>query len=555
MHPVRLTHPFSSLRSPSFKRPPSKQVALLVIQVAAQMSWLLFLSGCATSDSGKRDSVQFTSPKEVRNAIASGPSQIEDLSRQISEIRGEFDSFRQEKAKSWRQRGYMNAQESDHVEALLFRFVSTQNALSDLVSALGGRHSDELFPEEEVKAAAHIMVVDAQFILIAQRAEMVAELKGDPVIVAKLNEGFPRSEIPAGAFSKLALEMTSNELPQRLQASWTLFEETLKQPEMVSLTRKNPAISKLAATVPSHYQRAKASLETLQGRVFATSLSHSRAAELMRQTEARWGNLRYKARSGLFKNVSRVKNPLIKVIEFSDSQIRELKSILQPGDIILTYTAGYMSDVFIPGSFKHGITYVGSPEQRLAAGLNATLLPDLAKTERLKISQAFRQAKLEDGKEADVIEAVAEGVIFNNLEHILTTHVNRIAVLRPRLSADERVTFLTEVFSYLGDPYDFLFDFADASRQVCTEVIYRGLDGKAGIDLPLKTRGGHPTLSADDIVNFHLNDEGRYFDVVAYAEQDANILGRDAIVMTGEKAKTRLRALMTMPRKSTQKEH
>ena len=42
--------------------------------------------------------------------------------------------------------------------------------------------------------------------------------------------------------------------------------------------------------------------------------------------------------------------------------------------------------------------------------------------------RAFTQATLQDGQEVDVIEAVAEGVIFNNLAHIMDTHVNRLVV-------------------------------------------------------------------------------------------------------------------------------
>jgi hypothetical protein len=54
------------------------------------------------------------------------------------------------------------------------------------------------------------------------------------------------------------------------------------------------------------------------------------------------------------------------VVVFSDAQKQEIFKLLEPGDLILTYIAGYMSDVFIPGNFKHGITYIGSPDDREA---------------------------------------------------------------------------------------------------------------------------------------------------------------------------------------------
>lgn len=506
---------------------------------------LQILVGCSTSGSKQVSPSHFTAAHEVLDAISSGPKQIDGLSRQLSEIRQSFRKFDQERGERWRSRGYMDAQESNHIEMLLFRFTSAQDALTDLSGALGGKQPDSLFSDEKVKAAAHTLVTAAQFLLIAQRAEVVAELRGDKVVVAKLNEAFPRSEIPSNSFNKLQLHVTSRDLPENLQASWVLFEEFQTLPEMKGLVTSSPTYAKLATDVTSYFHRAKAALEVLQGRVFASKLTHSRAADLLRRADGQWGNLRYQARCGLFKNVSRIKNPLIKVIDFSHDQFVELKRHLQPGDIILTYTAGYMSDVFIPGRFKHGITYIGSPQQRLAAGLDASHLPGLAKKEQVEVAAALQRAKLDNGKEADVIEAVAEGVVFNSLEHIMDTHVNRLTVLRPKISATERVAFLAEIFSFHGDPYDFLFDFADASRQVCTEVIYRGLDGKSGIELPLAKRGGHPTLSADDLLNYHFSGDGRHFEVIAYAEQDSTRPGRHAALSIGAEAEQKLRLLMT----------
>jgi len=149
-----------------------------------------------------------------------------------------------------------------------------------------------------------------------------------------------------------------------------------------------------------------------------------------------------------------------------------------------------------------------------------------------------------DGSRADLIEAVAEGVKFSNLDTILDTHVNRLLVLRPLINDAERTAFLAGVFAYVGDPYDFRFDFADASRQVCTEVIYRALNGKSQIDFKLTSRAGHPTLSADDIVLYHFATPG-HFKIMAFAEEDPDHGDHRARVWTGTAAEQRLRARMT----------
>ena len=62
--------------------------------------------------------------------------------------------------------------------------------------------------------------------------------------------------------------------------------------------------------------------------------------------------------------------------------------------MIFTYTAGYMSDVFIPGAFKHGITFVGSLEERSEAGLTAESIErmrdDMPEEEVAKLLQQFK---------------------------------------------------------------------------------------------------------------------------------------------------------------------
>ena len=190
------------------------------------------------------------------------------------------------------------------------------------------------------------------------------------------------------------------------------------------------------------------------------------------------------------KDISRLKNPNAHLIRFSAAQRRQVYDLLQPGDLILTFTAGYISDVFIPGMFKHGITYVGSPAQRAGAGLKADSLPIVAEPERKQFELNIVQEFLPGGENADIIEAVAEGVIFNNLAKIMDTHINRLLILRPILSDAKRTEFLAGVFN-LGDEYDFYFDFANASRQ----SLHRGplpgaKSGKGGISFTLTERAG-----------------------------------------------------------------
>ena len=146
---------------------------------------------------------------------------------------------------------------------------------------------------------------------------------------------------------------------------------------------------------------------------------------------------------------------------------------------------------------------------------------------------------------ADVIEAVAEGVIFNNLCHLMDTHVNRLLVLRPRISEEERTDALISIFRFLGSKYDFSFNFGDTSAVVCTEVQYHAFNGKGQLHFELTKRAGNPTLSADDIVNYYLTKQPGSFDLVLLAIEDPNLdSNHDAKVYYGDEGKDILTKLM-----------
>jgi hypothetical protein len=187
---------------------------------------------------------------------------------------------------------------------------------------------------------------------------------------------------------------------------------------------------------------------------------------------------------------------------------------------------------------------VGSPRDRQDAGLLADRLSWLPDSERKTLLKSVAVVRLPSGQDADVIEAVGEGVIFNHLGHIMDTHINRLLVLRPQVSSQQRTQALANVFLFLGDEYDFKFDFADASKQVCTEVVYRALDGNGPIQFSLVKRAGHETLSADDIANNYLTAPGKSFDFVLFAEEAPDSKEHRARILTEDVGKSRLRELM-----------
>ena len=489
------------------------------------------ISGCT----GKRPASDFQKAAITEGSLAANLRIIQTIQPHLAELDDEFDHLPQPGDLG---RDYFSTQEIDHIEGLLFRFLANQTTLWDMVNSYGGLDAD--FPEDELDTKAHVLSMSASLLLASHTAFIVARFADDPLTIAQLNEAYYRSEIPFGSYDRMRVNATLPQLLISTSSIKVLYDKEMSDPHsaMSTLVHNAPEYAELISQIPALQNLAETRLQQV-----AQLFPSHRSTEILAEKDAGLQHKTlYAIRAFLFKEVSRLKEPTAHVAVFSDAQKKKILSLLKPGDLILTYTAGYMSDVFIPGAFKHGITYIGTPDMRESIGLSATGLPPDERFNIEELAVNLQQSALPDGKQANMIEAVAEGVIFNDLEHIMDTHINRMLVLRPRLSDTERATFLIEVFSYLGDGYDFRFDFADASMQVCTEVIYRAINGKGGIDFVLTERGGHETLSADDIVNYHLDTE--VFDFVMFVETDPDSKNNEALLFVGMEGEIRFKKLM-----------
>lgn len=137
---------------------------------------------------------------------------------------------------------------------------------------------------------------------------------------------------------------------------------------------------------------------------------------------------------------------------------------LQPGDILLSRTDGELSNVLIPGFWKHLGLYVGDRE-------------------------GVREA---------VVEAIGKGVTATPLASF-AMQKDYICVLRSTIAAEsERSQVADWVWSKIGSPYDFAF----ASS---TEAFYCAELGHSGykifcpkFEMPLLPRLGALTVTPDD---------------------------------------------------------
>lgn len=167
---------------------------------------------------------------------------------------------------------------------------------------------------------------------------------------------------------------------------------------------------------------------------------------------------------------------------------REVLRCIEPGDVLVRGFEMYLDGKFIPGYFSHAGLYLGEVTEA-----DRALAPEKARRRVLPGEQL-------------VIHAIAEGVQMEDLLDFC--RCDRLLVLRfparlraraaapadPAAPLDEaeralhdrllgggEVAFREEAwpvvrrvaFSQLGRGYDFAFDFTDARRLSCTELVHR----------------------------------------------------------------------------------
>ncbi len=171
----------------------------------------------------------------------------------------------------------------------------------------------------------------------------------------------------------------------------------------------------------------------------------------------------------------------------TDAVREEIAAFLQPGDVMVTRHEIAVTNLFMPGFWPHAALYVGTPAQR----------------DRLGVSiPTDKQARWTDG--ICTLEALKDGVRLRPLSDTLS--VDFFVVLRPTVPEDAIRQAIERGIVHEGKMYNFDFDFFSSDRLVCTEVVYRSYDGLAGIEIPLAERAGRKTLSAEDLLDYALDE-------------------------------------------------
>lgn len=349
-------------------------------------------------------------------------------------------------------------------------------AVIDNVHSILGDSMDALEDRDELRyflvgyAAACLLVRIDRFLLFT--------VAHHSIIQRKLNEPFPEYGIPRKQYTTIFSAFVDE-------------ADALKMHAAMKFSKANRSALRTLAT-DEHVGFIAQNLDKLESYLDPSPLTYLRRA---------WNYVSHKWRR---RGVVSAQNTLATVMEgfgrtaseicdmrnkkVTEDLRCEIAEFLLPGDVIITRHAIALTTLLLPGFWPHAAFYVGTPAQRIAAGINV----DPAK-ECLWVDDVC------------ILEAQKDGVRFRPLAETLA--VDTFVVLRPNLSSESIGRAIERAVLHEGKLYNFDFDFFNSDRVVCTEVVYRAYDGLEDLRFPLQDRAGRKTLSAEDLLDFALDSK------------------------------------------------
>lgn len=416
---------------------------------------------------------------------------------------------------------YYSQTDVDEIHRLLLTYLNLRTALLRTVWTYRGAHDEP--GEGEMEAHAFLLAYASAAALVDKAAVLVQTFRDDRKAQRKLNEGDPAWGIPEGTYDRLSASLSNTEVIAELQRGSKRFEQLLgagAYPDGSSWNTLVRAASRAGPTIQNS----------------AEAIGERKLELALRSMRRRLGEPFYQAQSLVSTWIGdfRLKERPPQRGLISPQQVRELRQVLQPGDILLERRNWFLSNAFLPGFWPHGAFYLGSPEELKSLGVMTD--PRVARH-----WNSFLKKDAADHPLA-VIEAISEGVVFTSLEHSVG-EADAVAVLRPRVTEAQRREAVARAFSHFGKPYDFEFDFFSSSRLVCTELVYRAYHGM--VEFPLTEIMGRQTMPAILLVKVYADSRGqgeRPFELVLFFDMDekgqrAFVASESAFIRTLERSK------------------
>lgn len=159
-----------------------------------------------------------------------------------------------------------------------------------------------------------------------------------------------------------------------------------------------------------------------------------------------------------------------------DRDYRAASRTLQAGDILVSRSAGFVSNRFIPGAFKHAMVYAGPISGKYDDETGFINAPRMLPGSIGIYQTLFPRC---------VIHAISDGIVCQDLLTVMT-HCDYMAAIRPTRFAElepNRNIVVSSACEAVGKEYDFGFNWESAKKFCCTELADHCLK-RAGFEIP-----------------------------------------------------------------------
>ena len=394
---------------------------------------------------------------------------------------------------------YFTNRQHDNIENLLFKHLLCTKSLFDIANTYKNINLDAEISEQDI--TSFLIGYKAALVIFKHNSKLILETAKNSFLISKLNEEYPRKEIKKYTYDRIVSNMTNPTYIRDLDIASELFNREVNRISLLppDTSKQEDIYSRLILDIKqlnysySNYRQTIIDNFTILPLEASELLNIHNIEKIVNEMISDAGGQLKAIQKFLMTVSGDIKIPLIEGLRFSERKKKQIKTSLQPGDLILTYSRGYMSNIFLPGYFKHILVYTGYHTSDNSSLRNLIL---------------NEQQTLKIKPEHDIIESVSEGVVTSNFDYILDGYVNRLAIFRPNLSKNEINSAMIKLHSFLGFEYDFNFDLENGEKQACTELIYRAYNGLGTLDFKLNDILGLGllTLSGDDYLKNLMNN-------------------------------------------------
>ena len=396
-------------------------------------------------------------------------------------------------------RGYFVADEDDATRGLMVSYWQTRNALLELVNSyrqrIGQDFSAATYDQFLIPYAAALVLVDTARFLRSLADER-------PVVRRKLNEPATEFGVPGGTYDAIQKSLVSSRNAWHLSRATRYFD--LRRDQVQSFAGENDLddLFEIAASLRLSVDVSKAQ--------YAKAKFATRIDQLLRwfgrNAFVQSGYAIQTLAAGMMADVYVRRGHIPKV---PDSIAEKLAAdVLQPGDVIAVRKEFAVTNYFLPGYWPHVAMVIGGEAECSAIQDSTSGRSDIDASVHA-ISHWKNISATEPTP--SVIESMKDGVHVRPVSSPLGS--DSFVVLRPQLGKAEIDEAIRRGLRHVGKPYDFNFDFGRSDRLVCTEVVYRSMEGVGPIRFPLVQRMGRPTLSGLDLIRMSL--QRQFFNPIA----------------------------------------